>query len=108
MRTRLKRKNPIALDTQINRVKRDKKEREYSKEEKEQIIYEYHNASLGEHQGATRTINTIKLTHNWHGLTKDVEDYIAKCEYCQKNKLSRKTKMPLVLKRQRNRSKNAP
>ncbi|KAL6265778.1 hypothetical protein P5V15_002590 [Pogonomyrmex californicus] len=77
--------------TQINSVECDKEEREYSKEEKEQIIYEYHNAPFGGHQDATRTINRIKLIHNWHGLTRDVEDYIAKCEYCQKNKLSRKT-----------------
>jgi len=30
-------------------------------------------------------------------ITKDVESYISKCEFCQKNKLNQKTKMPLVL-----------
>jgi len=30
-----------------------------------------------EHQGVTRTLNRIKLTHNWTGLTKAVENYIA-------------------------------
>ncbi|KAL6268170.1 hypothetical protein P5V15_001267 [Pogonomyrmex californicus] len=34
-------RNPIALDTQINSIERDKEEREYSKDEKEQILYEY-------------------------------------------------------------------
>ena len=31
------------------------------------------------------------------GITKDIENYISKCKFCQKNKLSQKTKMPLVL-----------
>jgi len=52
---------------------------------------------VGGHQGVTRTLNRIRLQHNWRGITKDVEEYINKCEYCQKNKLSRKTKMPLII-----------
>jgi len=55
------------------------------------------NAPLGGHQGVTRTLNRIKLTHNWTGLTKDMENYISKCEFCQKNKTSRKTKIPLII-----------
>lgn len=37
------------------------------------------------------------MTHNWKGLIKDVENYITKCELCQKNKLLRKNKAPLIL-----------
>lgn len=37
------------------------------------------------------------MKHNWSGLTKYVENYIAKCEFCQKNKLKRKSKAPLVI-----------
>lgn len=33
---------------------------EYSKEEKQQILYEYHDDPLGGHQGVTR----IRLQHN--------------------------------------------
>lgn len=66
-------------------------------EEKRRILYEYHDASVRGHQGIERTINRIRLTHNWRGLTKDVENYIAKCELCQKNKLSRKIKAPLII-----------
>ena len=71
--------------------------RAYTEEEKRQILYEYHDAPIGGHQGIDRTIRRIRLKYNWHGLTKDVERYIAKCEFCQKNKLSRKNKMPLVI-----------
>src|SRR5947199_4064824 len=69
----------------------------YTEDEKKQILYEYHDAPIGGHQGIDRTIKRIRLIHNWHGLTKDVEKYIAKCELCQKNKLSRKTKVPLII-----------
>jgi len=34
--------------------------------------------------------------HNWAEITKDVENYVAKCESCQKNKLSRKI-APLII-----------
>jgi len=60
-------------------------------------LYEYHDASTGGHQGIARTLSRIRLEHNWRGITMDVEEYISKCEYCQKNKLSRKTKMPLTI-----------
>jgi len=32
-----------------------------------------------------------------NGITRDVEEYVVKCEFCQKNKLSKKIKMPLVI-----------
>jgi len=71
--------------------------KEYSKEEKRRILYEYHDAPIGGHQGIERTIKRIRLNHNWKGLNKDVENYINKCELCQKNKLSRRIKAPLII-----------
>jgi transposase InsO family protein len=90
-------RNPIVEDSHINNVHQEEMPKEYSEEDKLQILHEYHDLPVGGHQGVTRTLNRIRLTHNWNGLTKDVEDYINKCEYCQKNKLSRKTKMPLSI-----------
>jgi len=84
--------NPITNEPQVNNVAQELKEREYSETEKQQILYEYHNAPLGGHQGVTGTLNRIKLTYNWIGLAKDMENYIAKCEFCQKNKTNRKIK----------------
>src|SRR5436190_9412409 len=72
------------------------KKKIYTEDEKKQILYEYHDAPIGG-QGVDRTIKRIRLIHNWHGLTKDVEKYIAKCELCEKNKLPRKTKVPLII-----------
>ncbi|KAL6420796.1 hypothetical protein ACFW04_013771 [Cataglyphis niger] len=72
-------------------------EKTYTEEKKKYILYEFHDALTGGHQGIERTIRRICLIHKWPGLTKDVERYIAKCEYCQKNKLSRKNKVPLII-----------
>jgi len=33
--------------------------------------------------------------HDWTGLTKDVEEYIAKCEFCQKK--TNQAKMLLII-----------
>jgi len=94
-------RNPIPDDQHINSVGQKKEEeeapKEYSEEEKRQILYEYHDAPTGGHQGIARTLSRIRLKHNWHGITRDIEEYVGKCEYCQKNKLSRKTKMPLII-----------
>lgn len=76
----------------------DNKEiKEYSNEEKRKLLHEYHDAPIGGHQGIKRTIKRIRLTHNWKGLNKDVEAYINKCQSCQKNKLSRQIKAPLII-----------
>lgn len=85
------------VNTITQEEEKEIQQREYTEEEKEQILYEYYDAPIGGHQSVTRTLNRIRLLYNWRGITKDVEDYMNKCEYCQKNKLSRKTKMPLVI-----------
>jgi len=73
------------------------KDTEDTEEEKKQILYEYHDAPIGGHQGIERTLKKIHLNHNWPEIIKDVENYVAKCESCQKNKLSRKIKAPLII-----------
>ena len=78
-------------------IRNETKNREYTEEEKEKILYEYHDAPIGGHQGVQRTIKRLRQTHDWKGLTKDVEKYIAKCELCQKNKLTRRIKAPMII-----------
>jgi len=87
-------RNPATDDSKTFHIVQKEKEREYSETEKQQILREYHDASLEGHQGVTRTLNRIRLTHNWTGITKDVEEYI-EMRILSKNKLSRK--MPLIL-----------
>ncbi|KAL6264288.1 hypothetical protein P5V15_004383 [Pogonomyrmex californicus] len=54
-------------------------DKQYEEKDKKQILYEYHDAPVGGHQGVERTINRIRL-HYWPGLKRDVEQYISKCE----------------------------
>jgi len=60
---------------------------EYNDADKQRILYEYHNSPLGGHQVTEKIIKRIRLKRNWSGLIKYVENYIARCEICQKNKL---------------------
>ncbi|KAM0727554.1 Retrovirus-related Pol polyprotein from transposon 17.6 [Formica fusca] len=83
----------LAIEEETN----SDEEKKYTEEEKKQILYEYHDAPTEGHQGIERTIKRIRLNYNWHGLTKDIEKYISKCEFCQKNKLSRENKVPLII-----------
>jgi len=57
-------RNPISDDQHINSVSQRKEEeeeqeekasKEYTEEEKRQILYEYHDAPIGRHQGIART-----------------------------------------------------
>ncbi|KAM0735324.1 Transposon Ty3-I Gag-Pol polyprotein [Formica fusca] len=87
----------VVLNLKEEKEENYNERRDYSEEDKARILYEYHDAPLGGHQGIERTINRIRMKHNWSRLTKYVENYIAKCEFCQKNKLKRKSKAPLVI-----------
>ena len=65
--------------------------------DRETLLNEFHNSTLGGHQGVSRTYKKISQFYTWRGLKKDVKKLVKKCELCQKNKLSRKTKMPMVI-----------
>lgn len=67
-------------------------------DEKPQILDHYHNGKSNFHRGINETIRRIKQKYNWQGLSKDVENFIKKCETCQKVKISRKNlSRPLVI-----------
>ncbi|XP_012529181.1 uncharacterized protein K02A2.6-like [Monomorium pharaonis] len=53
---------------------REEATREYTEKEKRQILFEYHDAPIGGHQGVARTLNRIRLMHNWRGITRDIEE----------------------------------
>lgn len=71
---------------------------EPDEEEKLEILREFHDSPMGGHQGMNRTHDRIKRYYSWNGMKKDIEDYIRRCESCQKNKITQnKTKMPLMI-----------
>ena len=68
-----------------------------SEKDRQQILYEYHLAPLGGHQGIQRTAQRIKQKYKWKGMDKDIEEYIQKCTWCQKNKICKRNKAPMVI-----------
>jgi len=79
-------RNPISDDQHINNVSQGNEEeegkeeealKEYTEDEKCQILYKYHDAPIGGHQEIARTLSRIRLEHNWHGITRDVEELVS-------------------------------
>ena len=68
-----------------------------SEKDRQQILYEYHLAPLGGHQGIQRTAQRIKQKYKSKGMDKDIEQYIQKCTWCQKNKICKRNKAPMVI-----------
>lgn len=61
------------------------------------ILRDYHGSRFGGHFGIAKTLARIKNKYDWKGMRKDVQDFIRKCPKCQKNKVGRVTRMPLVM-----------
>lgn len=73
-------------------------EQEISEEDKSRILREFHDSPLGGHQGITRTYDRIRKYRMWPGMKRDIQEYIRKCESCQKNKVTQhRIKMPLEI-----------
>jgi hypothetical protein len=63
-----------------------------------EILKEYHDSPTGGHQGAKRTYERLKLLYKWPKMMAGIEKYICNsCDHCQKNKVRKSTKMPMVL-----------
>jgi transposase InsO family protein len=52
-------------------------------------IREVHDAPTGGHFGYTRTLEKVKRRHQWEGMSRDVQEYVKGCLYCQKAKATR-------------------
>jgi hypothetical protein len=69
-----------------------------SQEDKARILREMHENPTGGHLGMNRTYERIKLFVSWPGMKQEIEEYVRRCEVCQKNKITQnKTKMPLQI-----------
>ena len=55
---------------------------------KQRVIYWFHTYLV--HPGSTRMLKTMQATMYWHGMRKDVDNYIKTCHICQTTKKQRK------------------
>jgi hypothetical protein len=63
-----------------------------------EILREMHESPIGGHVGMNRTYRRLRHFINWEGMKRDVEEYIQKCEKCQKNKMTQcHTRLPLSI-----------
>lgn len=61
------------------------------------VLKEFHDNPLGGHEGLERTIKRIEERYSWKSMKQDVKSYIDKCDFCQKNKILRKNKIPMKI-----------
>jgi len=67
--------------------------------EKEAILSTFHDDPIqGGHTGITKTLAKVKRYYYWKGTSKDITEYIRKCQKCQKSKATRNTITPLTIK----------
>lgn len=59
-----------------------------SKEVRQLILNDFHNLPTGGHAGTNRMFNNIRKYYFWSGMKKDVENFVRKCNECQKQKYS--------------------
>jgi hypothetical protein len=55
---------------------------------REMLLHEYHDAPLAGHLGRVRTLKALQSHYGWPNMKKDVADYIASCDVCQRTKTS--------------------
>uniref|UniRef100_A0A1B0DI97 RNA-directed DNA polymerase n=1 Tax=Phlebotomus papatasi TaxID=29031 RepID=A0A1B0DI97_PHLPP len=61
------------------------------------IIKEFHNSPLHGHKGVTATSAKIKQKFFFKNMNRTIAKFIERCDDCQKNKISRHTKMPMMI-----------
>lgn len=82
----------IQIRIYFNQVKRL-----HDPEEIQDVIKEFHENPIYGHRGVTGTHLRIKDKYIFKNMRRIVARYINRCETCQKNKISRSTRMPLKL-----------
>lgn len=60
------------------------------------VMEEYHDSKVGGHLGINATLDNLRPHYWWPGMKKNVTRHINGCEYCQRTKVPRRVKLPLV------------
>uniref|UniRef100_A0A182F250 RNA-directed DNA polymerase n=1 Tax=Anopheles albimanus TaxID=7167 RepID=A0A182F250_ANOAL len=60
-----------------------------------ELLREFHDAPLGGHVGAKRMRKRLASVYQWKSMKRDIEDYVRKCESCQKNKICKYNRIPM-------------
>jgi len=67
-------------------------------DEKEAILSKFHDDPIqGGHTGITKTLAKVKRHYFWKGMSRDITEYIRKCQKRQKAKTPKHNKTPLII-----------
>jgi hypothetical protein len=61
------------------------------------ILAELHDSATGAHCGRDRMLDEAQRRFQWHGMAKDVEQYVLTCDACQRNKHSKQLRPGLLM-----------
>jgi hypothetical protein len=56
------------------------------KELKDKILHEVHESAYSIHPGGNKMYHDLKATYWWYGMKRDVTEYVALCDTCQRVK----------------------
>lgn len=68
-----------------------------SKMEVEKILHDFHNSSTGGHIGQHRLYLKLRDLFQWRGMKGSIAKFIKACEFCRKNKVSKRTKEASII-----------
>ena len=63
---------------------------------KRQILDEGHRSSLSIHPGATKMYQDLKRLFWWHGMKKEIAEFVYACLVCQKSKIEHQKQSGLM------------
>jgi hypothetical protein len=66
------------------------------KELKDKILCEAHESAYSIHPGGNKKYHDLKATYWWYGMKRDVAEYIALCDTCQRVKAEHQRPARLV------------
>lgn len=61
------------------------------------ILVEFHNTTHGGHAGWNRMYENIKKYFTWSNMISDIKSFVKNCDSCQRIKITRHTKQPIVI-----------
>lgn len=57
----------------------------------------HHTTTIGGHMGIHRMLQTMKQIYNWHGMLRDIKNFVMQCPICQKTKPGKLIKAPMQI-----------
>lgn len=63
----------------------------------ESILQDHHDSLFGGHYGIEKTLQKIQRRFRWPYMRRDVTNYVKSCDTCQRIKIGKKPKAPLVI-----------